>query len=452
VHWGTLKEKRIVRRWAKAAAEAAANERRALAGHESVGAHEIENENDMLRKIAELVGEDAGAPFGVERVCTKCHIELAPIPGFNMSLMKNCYACGGTLAPASVGATRAAPGSASDDVADPEPAAAPPTPVVSPTGGGGRRGRRFTGAKKDPTTVRGAARFIALGVPLICSDCDAEETSQWCGSKADANKPVCKTCYTSQVRRAYHSLASIVCILSALPVFVTDVTSCSLHSSPPPAATAPCCKIAGADAGVMLKSRFTDGAYLCAKCWAKEAPADRVCASCEAGVDTVLSWCKSKRIEGAPWLCNGCSCREVRASRFLPPFHANANARRSPPRFVSCSPRAVCVSRSSQRNEILTAAGSDVRQVRVERDLHLAQLAGRARAQGLHEVLGPGRPHAQEEEEVNVRILYFLSPRFPRSRRSFDDAFFFFRDSDAALPTRNAFDTIDAIDTIAGSE
>jgi hypothetical protein len=52
---------------------------------------------------------------------------------------------------------------------------------------------------------------------------------------------------------------------------------------------------------------------------------------------------------------------------------------------------------------------------------------------------------------VNVRVLYFLSPRFPRSRRSFDDALIFFAD-DAALPTRNAFDAIDAIDTIAGSE
>jgi hypothetical protein len=101
-----------------------------------------------------------------------------------------------------------------------------------------RRGKRFTGAKKDPTTVRGAARFIAMGVPLICIDCDAEETSYWCGSKADANKPVCKTCYTSQVRRAYHSLASIVCILSALPVFVADAYVMFLHSSPPPAATA----------------------------------------------------------------------------------------------------------------------------------------------------------------------------------------------------------------------
>ena len=102
-----------------------------------------------------------------------------------------------------------------------------------------RRGRRFTGAKKDPKSVRGAARFIALGVPLICSDCDAEETSQWSSSKADPNKPLCSICYNSQVRCAFRSLASIVCILSALPVFVTDVNVMSLHSSPPPAATAP---------------------------------------------------------------------------------------------------------------------------------------------------------------------------------------------------------------------
>jgi hypothetical protein len=108
----------------------------------------------------------------------------------------------------------------------------------------------------------------------------------------------------------------------------------------------------------MRKSRFMDGAWFCMKCWRKEAPADRVCASCEAGVDTVLSWCKSKRIEGAPWLCKACYNHEVRASRFFPPFHANANARRSPPRFVSDSPRAVRVSRSSQRNEIITAAGT----------------------------------------------------------------------------------------------
>ena len=175
MQWGTFREKRNARRAAKAAAEAAASERRSLADHESVG----------------------------------------------------------------VGATRAAPGSASDDVADPEPAAPPPTPVVSPAGGGGRRGKRFTGAKKDPTTVTGAARFIALGVPLICSDCDAEETSRWNGSKADPNKPVCNPCYSRQVRRASHSLASIVCILSALPVFVTDAYVMFLHSSPPPAATAP---------------------------------------------------------------------------------------------------------------------------------------------------------------------------------------------------------------------
>ena len=68
----------------------------------------------------------------------------------------------------------------------------------------------------------------------------------------------------------------------------------------------------------MLKSRFTDGAWLCMKCWHKEAPADRVCASCEKGVDTVKSWQPSKRIEGAPWLCDPCFRGEVRTSLSFP--------------------------------------------------------------------------------------------------------------------------------------
>ena len=68
----------------------------------------------------------------------------------------------------------------------------------------------------------------------------------------------------------------------------------------------------------MRASRFTDGAWLCKKCWDKEAPADRVCASCEKGVDTVKSWQPSKRIEGAPWLCCACYMREVRTSLSFP--------------------------------------------------------------------------------------------------------------------------------------
>ena len=78
------------------------------------------------------------------------------------------------------------------------------------------------------------------------------------------------------------------------------------------------CGIAGANASQMRASRFTDGAWLCMKCWLKEAPADRVCASCEKGVDTVKSWQPSKRIEGAPWLCCACYMREVRTSLSFP--------------------------------------------------------------------------------------------------------------------------------------
>ena len=200
----------------------------------------------------------------------------------------------------------------------------------------------------------------------------------------------------------------------------------------------------------MLKSRFTDGAWLCKKCWSKEAPADRVCALCKKGVGAVLSWYKSKRIEGAPWLCKPCYNREVRTFRFFPPFHANANARRSPPRFSFGSQRAVRVFRFPTARENLDRDGDDVRRVRVEQDRRLVQLPGRARGQGLHEVLqrqsAPGQPHEQKERRSERSVLYFLLPRFLRSRRSFDDAP---SSPDAALPTRNAFD---AIDTIAGSE
>jgi len=67
------------------------------------------------------------------------------------------------------------------------------------------------------------------------------------------------------------------------------------------------------------KSKLIEGApWLCGACFKREAPADRVCASCEKGVDTVKSWQPSKRIEGAPWLCKSCSDREVRTSLSFP--------------------------------------------------------------------------------------------------------------------------------------
>ena len=68
-----------------------------------------------------------------------------------------------------------------------------------------------------------------------------------------------------------------------------------------------------------VKSKLIEGApWLCNVCAKREAPADRVCASCEKGVDTVKSWQPSKRIEGAPWLCNACAKHEVRTSLSFP--------------------------------------------------------------------------------------------------------------------------------------
>jgi hypothetical protein len=85
-----------------------------VSGHEPVNGderfgHTHENERGVFfgaerdrdpEPSESAVGAGAAAPRATRnRVCTKCHIELAPIPGVNMSLMKHCYACGGTLAP-----------------------------------------------------------------------------------------------------------------------------------------------------------------------------------------------------------------------------------------------------------------------------------------------------------------------------------------------------------------
>ena len=75
-------------------------------GHDGGDARGGREERGALRAGLEpepsesAVGAGAAGPRAPRtRACTKCHIELAPIPGVDMSLMKHCYACGGTLAP-----------------------------------------------------------------------------------------------------------------------------------------------------------------------------------------------------------------------------------------------------------------------------------------------------------------------------------------------------------------
>jgi hypothetical protein len=98
--------------------------------------------------------------------------------------------------------------------------------------------------------------------------------------------------------------------------------------------------------------------------------------------------------------------------------------------------------------------------VPVEQGQRLVQLPGLARGKDVHEVLAPALPRRTRteprEEEVSVRVVYFLSPRFPRSRRSFDDALFFFARRFSRFLRRAPdastlfFDAFDAFDT--GSE
>ena len=180
----------------------------------------------------------------------------------------------------------------------------------------------------------------------------------------------------------------------------------------------------------MRKSRYKVGAWLCKKYWGKEAPPDRVCASCNAGVDAVSAWVKSKRIEGEPWLCKKCYNREVRTPRFFPLLSRERERARfsATVRLWLTAHRSRFPFPAAHRNH--HRGGDDVRRVRVEQDQRLGQLAGRARGQGLQRVhkaqVAPGQPHQQEEEEVSVRVRCFP----PTTRSSFSP--------DAALPTKNA--------------
>ena len=113
--------------------------------------------------------------------------------------------------------------------------------------------------------------------------------------------------------------------------------NCWLKEAPADRVCASCKKGVDAVSRWMKSKRIEDGAWLCMKCWWKEAPADRVCASCKKGVDAVNRWMKSKRIEDAPWLCMKCYSKEVRTSRFLP-FLSHERARTTssaPVRFLT---------------------------------------------------------------------------------------------------------------------
>jgi hypothetical protein len=274
-----------------------------------------------------------------------------------------------------------APGSASDPAAPDHPA-----------GDGARRGKRkrFNGKKKDPTSVRGARKFIELGVPLICSECKNEETSSWSASKADPKKPVCNSCQKRQVRRASHSLASIACILSALPVFVTDAYVMFLHSSPPPAATAPAAR-SPVRSRARCSSRGSRSAPGSARsAGTKKRPptasaprATRAWTRCRAQVSGT-SRSASRASRGSATRATGERCAHPCPSHSS---HANANVRRPPPRFVSR-----LTARRSRfpffaANGNLDRCGDDVRQVRVVQGQQLEQLPGRAWGQGLRRVL-----------------------------------------------------------------
>ena len=222
---------------------------------------------------------------------------------------------------------------------------------------------------------------------MVCSGCDTEETSRWSSSKVDPEKPVCMVCYNSQVRLAFRSLTSTVRILSALPGFVTDTYTMYLHRSPPLAATAPTARSPVLTrAGCSSRgSRTAPGSA--GSAGAKKRPptgsaprARRAWTPCFIGTSRSAS--RARR--GSARRATRKRCAHSRSSHSP---HANANARRPPPRCVSGSPRAVRVFPFFAGHRNPDRGGDDVRQVRLVQGQQLAHLPGRARGQGLQKVL-----------------------------------------------------------------
>jgi hypothetical protein len=131
---------------------------------------------------------------------------------------------------------------------------------------------------KNPE-VRGAAVWISLGVPLVCSECETTETSRWLGNKDRPEKPICNVCYFRQLaaRRG----------------------------------TCDCCGKEGTHASAMRRSKLKKDAWLCTPCSHREAPADRTCGACGASVnDDSSAWLRSK-LEDDAWLCTRCYHRQL---------------------------------------------------------------------------------------------------------------------------------------------
>ena len=132
--------------------------------------------------------------------------------------------------------------------------------------------------KKNPE-VRGETYWIERGVELVCSECEATETSRWEENRERPDEPVCGACYERQLAATHGK----------------------------------CCKCGkdGKDTSGMRKSKHKEGEWICNRCAKREPPFDGcTCDACGRGAsDGVRSWHRSK-LKNRAWLCASCYQKE----------------------------------------------------------------------------------------------------------------------------------------------
>jgi hypothetical protein len=139
--------------------------------------------------------------------------------------------------------------------------------------------RRSYVPRKENPEVRKETYWIERGVELVCSECEATETSRWEKNRDRPDEPVCEACYKRQLA----------------------------------ATRGKCCKCGkdGKDTSGMRKSKHNEGEWICVRCASREPPFDGcTCDACSRGAsDGGGSWHRSK-LKNRPWLCGNCYAKE----------------------------------------------------------------------------------------------------------------------------------------------
>ena len=133
--------------------------------------------------------------------------------------------------------------------------------------------------RKENPEVSGETYWIERGVELVCSECEATQTSAWYKNRERPDEPVCAACYNRQ--RA--------------------------------ATRGKCCKCGkdGKDTSGMIKLIHKEGEWICKRCAKREPPFDGcTCDACGRGAsDGVRGWHRST-LKNRVWLCGKCYRKE----------------------------------------------------------------------------------------------------------------------------------------------